>query len=610
MNRREDQGSPWRWAPLLIIVLGALAYANSFRGQFMLDDDRSIGESVEALRSPFGARGIFHATPFVTRPVVGLSLALSYRISGLATWGYHLVNIVIHLLAGLCLWALVRRACRHAWPEAERSANGLSFLIALLWTIHPLQTQSVTYIIQRSEALAGLFCLLTILCVARAAQGGWWWTLASVLACALGMGTKQVMLSAPLLVLIYDRTFLAGSFAGALRRRWHVYLGLASTWSIVFITYHLAPTTLGAGFGASPMGAWPYLRTQPRVILHYLRLCLWPYPQCLDDMWPVANKMSEILPSAAIIVLALAATIWALARRPILGFLGAEFFLCLGPSSSFIPIEDLAFEHRMYLALAPVLALLVLAGRKLLARTRGRVLTTALAAVAVLACMGRTLARNRDYDDQIRMWSNVVAQRPWNFRAHNNLGLGFRAVGRHQEAEQRFRQAVLQSPFCWYALYNLGLAMELHKDWAQASAYFERSMNSYKEYPPTRGKLINALNNRGLELRGQQHLNEAEAQFRKALTYEPNYWQAHYNLGLVKSQQGFYSMAIAQFRETLRLNPGFGEAKNQAAWAAYHNGLGLAASGDDRAAATAFAESLGFAPTFAQAIKGGASAGR
>jgi protein O-mannosyl-transferase len=611
MNRREDQPNPLRWAPLLIIVLGALAYANSFRGQFMLDDDRSIADNVEALRSPLGPRGIFHATPFVTRPVVGLSLALSYRISGLATWGYHLVNIAIHLLAGLCLWALVRRACRHTLPGAQRSADGLAFLIALLWTVHPLQTQSVTYIIQRSEALAGLFCLLTILCVARAAQGGWWWSVAAVLACALGMGTKQVMLSAPFLVLFYDRTFLAGSFAGALRRRWGVYLGLASTWSIVFITYHLAPTTLGAGFGASPIGVWPYLRTQPRVILHYLRLCLWPYPQCLDDMWPVANKVGEILPGTVLVVLALAGTLWALARRPVLGFLGACFFLCLGPTSSIVPIEDLAFEHRMYLALAPVTALLVLAVRALLVRiTRGRVLVTALVVVAVLACMGRTLARNRDYDDQIRMWSNVVAQRPWNFRAHNNLGLGFRAVGRHEEAERHFRQAVQQSPSCWYALYNMGLAMEVRGDWAQASAYFERSRKSNKDYPPTPGKLTNALNNDGLDLRSKQRLNEAEAQFRKALAYDPHYWQAHYNLGLVQSQQGFYPLAIAQFRETLRLHPGFGEAKNQAAWAAYHHGLNLAASGNSQAAQVAFAESLGFSPAFAEAIKRGVGAGK
>jgi tetratricopeptide (TPR) repeat protein len=543
--------------------------------------------------------------------VVGLSLALSYRISGLQTWGYHLVNVAIHLLAGLCLWALVRRASRQAWPGAERSADRLAFLIALLWTVHPLQTQSVTYIIQRSEALAGLFCLLTIWCVARAAQGGWWWSLAAVLACALGMGTKQVMLSAPLLVLIYDRTFLAGSFAGALRRRWGVYLGLASTWSIVFITYHFAPTTLGAGFGASPIGVWPYMRTQPQVILHYLRLCLWPYPQCLDDMWPVASRASEILPGTVFVAAALAGTIWALVRRPIVGALGAWFFLCLGPTSSFIPIEDLAFEHRMYLALVPVLVLLVLAGRKVLARlSRRRVLATALAVAAVLACMGRTLARNRDYDDQIRMWSNVVAQRPWNFRAHNNLGLGFRALGRHEEAERHFRQAVSQSPFCWYALYNMGLAMELRNDWAQASAYFERSMKSNKDYPPTPGKLVNALNNDGLDLRAQQRLNEAAAQFLKALALESRYWQADYNLGLIKSQQGFFPLAIAQFRETLRLNPGFAEAKKFAARAAYLHGVNLAASGDVQAAERSFAESLSFAPTFAEAIANRSDAGR
>jgi tetratricopeptide (TPR) repeat protein len=323
-------------------------------------------------------------------------------------------------------------------------------------------------------------------------------------------------------------------------------------------------------------------------------------------MWPVANKASEILPGAVFLLLALASTLWALRRRPVLGFLGACFFLFLGPSSSFIPIEDLAFEHRMYLALAPVMALIVLAGRALVARraTRLRVVAGMVAVAAVLGCMGRTMARNLDYNDQIRMWSGVVARRPWNFRAHNNLGLGLRAVGRHAEAEQHFREAVQLSPSCWYALFNLGLAMELHNDWAQASAYFERSRLSNADYPPVHGKLTNALNNFGLELRSKQQLDAAAAQFRKALGYEPDYWQAHYNLGLVLSQQGLYRLAIAQFRETLRLNPGYAEAKNQGAWAAYQEGLALAARGNREAALSAYRETLSFVPTHADALRG------
>jgi 4-amino-4-deoxy-L-arabinose transferase-like glycosyltransferase len=510
VNEREGPHRLWRWAPLLIAVLGALAYANSFRGQFMLDDDRSIGDAVEALRAPWGPNGVFHATPFVTRPVVGLTLAASYRLSGLATWGYHLVNIAIHLLAALFLWAMVRRSAQKVLGQENRSADALALIIALLWTVHPLQTQSVTYIIQRTEALAGLFCLLTLWCVARAALGHWGWAVAALVACALGMGTKQVMVSAPFVVLLYDRTFLAGSFGEAWRRRWRLHLGLFATLSIVALSTHFAPTTTGAGFGAATISPWAYARTQPQVILHYLRLCLWPHPQCLDDMWPVANQISEILPGALVIAAALAATLWALVRRPVLGFLGASFFLFLAPSSSFIPIEDLAFEHRMYLALAPVIALVVLAMRAHLADVRhGRKWAVALAVLAVLACTGRTWARNRDYHHPLRMWGAVVAQRPWNFRAHNNLGLGFRGLGLHEEAEQQFREAMRMCPTCWYVLFNMGLAREQVNDWTQAADYFERSLRSNEDFAPTRGKLTNALNHYGLALREQQRLKQA-----------------------------------------------------------------------------------------------------
>jgi protein O-mannosyl-transferase len=602
----------WPWGALLILLAGGLAYANSFAGEFMLDDSRSIGENLAAINSLWPPQKILGSPLFITRPVVGYSLAISYALTGLDVWGYHLLNLAIHLAAGLVLWALARRSLRLAWrdEDADPTTDRLALLVALLWTVHPLQTQAVTYIIQRTEALMGLFYFLTILCALRSTTRGRLWSCAAIFACALGMGSKQVMVTAPITVLLFDRTLVAGSFGRALRTRWGLYLGLASTWSILAITLHFAPSTLGAGFHQATVTPWQYARTQPEVILHYLRLCFWPYPQCLDDMWPVATRVWQVLPGAVILTAGLVATLWALRRKPALGLLGACFFLFLAPSSSIVPIEDLSFEHRMYLALAPIVMLAVLffhAGLTRLSEKAkkqtprlGWLVKWGVATAVVLSCLLATRARNRDYDDQITMWAGVVRLRPWNFRAHNNLGLGLRAVNLHQVAETQFREAVRLSPNCWYALYNLGVSVEMRGALEEAVGYYERTLK-HNNYQPAHSKLTNALNTIGLNRRQAGRLDEAAGFFLRAIGTDPRFWQSHYNLGLVLSQQGSYGPALAAFRETLRLNPGYKEAGNQAAWAAYHAGRDMACAGDPQGAKARYREALEFVPNYADA---------
>ncbi|MGD0090515.1 MAG: hypothetical protein ABSE73_11400, partial [Planctomycetota bacterium] len=250
------------WAAAgLIIAAGTAAYANSFRGVFQFDDARLLkAAGMQRLWPPW--ESMFYKE-FVTRPVVGFTLAANYAIGRLQPWGYHAVNLAVHILAGLVLFGLARRTL--AGPRLREriggAATALALSMTLLWLLHPLQTESVTYVTQRAEALMGLFFLLTLYCAARAfaapltlpcpqrgegkipnlssPQGGEGrvrgrgWQIAALTACALGMGCKQVMVTAPLLVLLYDRTFAAGSFKAALQRRRRFYAGLAATWLIL-----------------------------------------------------------------------------------------------------------------------------------------------------------------------------------------------------------------------------------------------------------------------------------------------------------------------------------------------------------------------------------------
>ncbi len=305
--------------PLLIIFVGLATYTNSFRGAFVFDDDNHIVEST-TIRSLWPIKRVVADT---NRPVLMLSLAGNYALGRLEPFGYHLVNVVIHLAAGLVLFDLVRRTLTLAplGTANQQTADRLAFAAVLVWLVHPLTTQSVTYIVQRAESLMGLFYLLTLVCLLRGALAAraWPWYTGAVAACSLGMGTKEVMITAPLVALAYDRIFLAGAWRTVLRRRWAVYLGFlsAAVWLIVTTGHTFARLKdATAGFGMRGITWNEYLGTQGGVILHYLRLTFWPDRLCLDYWWPVADSLCEIALPCAVVASLLAASLVALRDRP------------------------------------------------------------------------------------------------------------------------------------------------------------------------------------------------------------------------------------------------------------------------------------------------------
>ena len=237
-----------------------------------------------------------------------VSMAVNYYFGQLNVLGYHLVNLAIHLMAGLVLFGLVRRTLQllPRYTQASGTADYVAFAAALIWLVHPLQTQSVTYIIQRAESMMGLFYLLCLYCTLRGSQASrsWPWYVAAIAACWLGMGTKQVMVTAPVVVLLYDRVFLADGWKEVFRRRWAVYLAFvpAIVW-LGFMTVREASRTerAVAGFGMQDLTPLEYLGTQGGVIVHYLRLAVWPDRLCLDYSWPVAESVQTIfLPGARV----------------------------------------------------------------------------------------------------------------------------------------------------------------------------------------------------------------------------------------------------------------------------------------------------------------------
>lgn len=576
--------------PLAIVAAGLAVYANSFTGPFLFDDLEGIAENT-SIRRPWMLSEVFSPprnSSVAGRPVANLTLALNYAVGGVEPRGYHVVNLFIHLCAGLVLFGIVRRTLesRRLREEYSSAAAGLATAAALLWVVHPLQTESVTYVIQRVESLMGLFYLLTLYAVIRyVARPGIGWYAVAVVSCALGMATKEVMATAPVVVLLCDRTFVAGTFRDALRQRWRLYAGLAVTWLILAGLVAGAPRGLSAGIGVKGVSPLTYGTTQLGVVVHYLRLSLWPQPLCLDYAWPLITPARDAVGPGLIIGALLAGTAWAMVWRPAMGFLGAWFFLILAPTSSFVTIKDAAFEHRMYLPLASVVVFVAVVAESILRGTSPRRRRAIAVGLVVLAGTGlgwATIARNRDYQSDLRMWTDVVHQRPRNprgyfalgrtctslglldeaighyhnalkldpddARTYNNLAVAYSRQGRKEDAIREYEKALSIDPAHAGVHSNLGVLLADQGRYEEAIVHYQAAIQA-NPWAGTYNNLGNALAKVG-------RLEEATETYRAALRLEPESANTRNNVAALLAQQGRDEEAVKEYAEAVRLAPG------------------------------------------------------
>ena len=442
------QAAAWPFAVVLVLA-GLWAYSNSFHGVFVGDDMDAIVDNPHITSlSPLGrALSAPRDTTAAGRPVVSGSLALNYALAapdGLAPRGYHAFNLVVHLAAGLVLFGVVRRTLLADVSRARlRSVvTSAAFATALLWVVHPLQTSAVTYVIQRAEALMGLFMLLTVYCAIRATDERperWpWWAAGAVATSAMGMASKETMVVAPFVVAAWIWTFRpAGAFRDPRPRV--VLAGVAATW--LLLAWLVASDARGesVGFGLGGWAWWSYLRTQSAVIVHYLQLAVVPAPLVFSYDWPPAASWLEITPQFVLLALLCTITALELIKRRPAGFAGAWFFLILAPSSSLLPIAtEVAAEHRMYLPLAAVVCLVVVVVFIRLPRAGAWVLVAAIATTFGVM----THARNHDYRSVEALMQDTVEKRPRNAKARVALGGHLLGLGRFAEAEGHLRAAI------------------------------------------------------------------------------------------------------------------------------------------------------------------------
>lgn len=434
----------------LLALAVALVFANGLGGVFVSDDEFTIvrNPSLHTLAGSLTPSATGRGVTSDGRPLVNFSLAINYALGGYDPYGYRVFNILVHALAAWTLFGLARRtlALEKFSGDVRENAPRLALAIALLWAVHPLQTNAVTYIVQRAESLAALFYLIALYCLARGgredAPRGW---LGLGVACAFfGVACKEAVATLPFAALLYDRTFLAGSMLGALKKRRSFYLGLAASW-LPLAWFMAASGARGNTVGFSiKHTAWEYLQTQGWAIAHYLKLAVWPSDLVLDYGTVTVTGAKAALPGALVLLL-LALTIYGLFRRPVTAFPGALFFLHLAPTSSFIPVLTTVCEYRMYLPLAPLASLAVVGvwtlTRKLAAPDKRfpRFLPALLLAIAVAGFSWATVARNRLFHDEVAMFEDIAAKAPENHRSALYLAQLYFDRGRYAEAAEIFR---------------------------------------------------------------------------------------------------------------------------------------------------------------------------
>lgn len=535
-----------RLLPFFIVFAGVLAYVNIFSNPFIFDDNNVILSYPNSFK--------LWPLSLSSRFVVNYTFKLNYLWDQYNVAGYHAVNVLIHIFSGLLLYGIIRRTLKFSLfaPEIQSSASWLAFACACIWVVHPVQTECVGYTCQRYESLMGMFMLLSLYGFARA-QGSSrcrFWYDVSLGSCMLGMGTKEVMVVAPLAIMLYDHMFVSRSFHALLRQRWKFHAAMFATLGVAYVL-HLDSVTVQLNTGliivqTGQVSPPRYLLTQFGVILHYLKLSVAPYPLCMDYAWPIAVEWREILPAAVVVVVLFLVTCRAvLARRPS-GFLGAWFFLMLAPSSSLFPVADMASEHRMYLASAGVICAAVFGCYRLVgflcggcSERRSNLVGAVILVTVVCSLAVMTYQRNWDYRSDLTMWRDVVTKRPDNFRSYVPFLSALVKEGRAPEAERVARSALKR--------------MEESRRWTGAKGAF---ITGYADF-----WWSGVQNELGRALLAQGKSEEAISCFKDTLSVQPGNPLVRNNLGFALYLAGKKDEALRVLEELIRSVPNFGKPR-------------------------------------------------
>ncbi len=589
----------------IIAATALVAYSNTFKVPFVFDDIHSIVESRARRHQNWGWRSWIG-----TRTLPSKTLDLNFKFNNLDVAGYHVVNLAIHIVAGWGAFVLIYGLARQSLPRNDWRLVGITvdnwsvvaLIGALLFVAHPIQTQAVTYIVQRLASMATMFYLWALAAYVnyRQTSGRYRqlsWGAVSVACTIAAMHSKEISVTIPIAIVLLEFIFFSRQLKHFARQ-----LPRLAPWllTILIIPFYLSGMSevIKEGWlqdsGQSsveyalskviPITAETrdisrgvYLLTQFHVLKTYVRLLVWPVNQNLDYDYPLANSLWDLgtLGSLGLILLILAAGWWLWRKGWYLSAFGiAIFFLGQSVESSIIPIKDVIFEHRIYFSFIGFSLLASEAIGRLLVILRGRrwhrinFSTVWLAAIICILCVliGATWRRNAVWGSELSLWSDVARKSPNKSRSYNNIGVAYMKQRDFAKAEENYFKELALDQNSVSAHVNLGSIYGQQKKYEQAKEHLQKAID-------LNPSSASAFNNMGNILRETNDLSGAEQAYRRSLAISAEDADTWYNLGLVYINQKRMSEAVDALNHAIELKP------EHADW---HNKLGasLAMQGD------------------------------
>ena len=519
-----------------LLIAGLLLFGASFNDPFHFDDVLITNDA--NVTNP--AQWAHFFNPLHLRQLTFFTFYLNYQVTGESAPGYHVVNVLLHIANAVLLFVLLRKFLER-W---------IAVVAAAIFLVHPVQTEPVFYIYQRSTLLACFFSLLALIALSERRN----WLAAVLFICAFE--GKESALAVPLMVGALSlrergaegRVRAGEPSPGAARPPSPVGRGLIVLTAVlaviaVGLLFYWGETTVGIG-AANGITPTRYFMAETRVAYTYLRLLFFPYPQALEYEFPASPGILPFIGLAAII-----AAGWWLSRKEqwrLPGLCILAFFLLLAPTSSIIPSADPAFEHRLYL---PMLAFALLAA-VLLAKIPRR---TGITAVLLCVLAVLTVYRGTVWANDIALWEDTVKHAPGKARVWFNLG-GAQLNTDPEKARAAFERALELQPNYVEALYDIGVIEQRKGNWAVALAYYERASKTDPGYWPAWNNMGNTIFSMGQPQRSIEY-------FKQTLGLNPDYWPAQYNIAIAQFSIGSYADAVLGFQTVLDWRPDFREAR-------------------------------------------------